>query len=83
MATLSRITYDIDAELEANPPQPGDFLSSSRSRYRIVDARPVESRVWPHRWALRCERLGPHGGKVPDTDWRIRWYGRHRRPGDA
>lgn len=78
--TLATITYDIDAEQEANPPQAGEFLSTSRSRYRIVEARPVESKVWPHRWRLRVERLGQHGGTVPSSDWRLRWYRRGERP---
>ncbi len=72
------LTYDISADQEANPPQPGDFVSTTRSRYRIIDARPVESRVWPHRWRLLVERLGQHGGKVPQTDWRLYWYERRR-----
>lgn len=36
---------------------PGLLLVGPRAKYRILDARPVESRLWHDRWKLRVERL--------------------------
>lgn len=56
--TVRRFNYDLELD-DPLTPQPGDILVGPRVAYRIVDARPVESRVWGNRWALRVERIGP------------------------
>jgi hypothetical protein len=50
----------LDLELDNHrAPQAGDIILGSRVAYRVTGARPVESRIWPNRWALTCRRLGP------------------------
>lgn len=77
--------YDLPvAEPEA--PQVGDVLDHEsavrrvRSWLVITEARPVESTIWPNRWALRTRRLdGPPVGHVRRV-WPCRAYARGERP---
>lgn len=75
-----RFTFDMALEDEA-PPEPGDVLVAARVAYRVTSVRPVESRVWPNRWALGVDRLGEHGGQPPaPAHGGRRWHtGRYRR----
>lgn len=53
------MTLDLALDNE-DPPSRGDYLTTARAAYRVVDVRPVESRVWPNRWHVELERL-PYG----------------------
>lgn len=50
-------TFDM-ALSESQPPQPGEWLRGPNVVYVVTEVRPVESRIWPNRWRLRCERVG-------------------------
>lgn len=52
-----RMTFDLALD-DQRSPERGDVLATERAVYRILDARPVESRIWGNRWALTCERIG-------------------------
>lgn len=47
-------------------PRPGDVLLTARTVQRVVDARPVESRVWANRWRLTVHSAGTATNHVPD-----------------
>ena len=67
-------------------PQPGDVVVGQRREWRIIEAWPTESRIWPYRWTLRLgpgmpigslQPLGPHNIRIP-----TRRYEPGERPGD-
>lgn len=74
--SVRRFNYDLELD---NPraPQPGDIMVGARVAYRIVEARPVESRVWGNRWKLTVRRVGPspRGDGVDEWDlFRLQHY---------
>ena len=78
------MTLDLALDNE-DPPTAGDYLTSYAAAYRIVDVRPVESRVWPNRWRVDLERL-PHGNNLgqPTTEPGQRVHRTSRyRPGET
>ena len=60
-----RFTLDLALDNE-RAPRPGDVLVSARTVRRITEARPVESRVWPNRWAIVYVDVGTATRHVPD-----------------
>lgn len=82
------LTYDYHAEqFGTAPPGEDDYLVSWSERtetwgsaYLIRAVRQVRSEVHPHRYSLRCLKLGTVG-EVPDDAavYPIVWYPRNRR----
>jgi len=65
---MKRRSMTLDLALDnEDPPARGDYLTTYSAAYRIVDVRPVESRVWPNRWRLDLERL-PTGNNLDQPD---------------
>lgn len=72
------VNYDLPPG--EDPPAPGDLIRSTRNRYRVLDVRPVESRVWSNRWKLTLENLGRH----EDAPWAEGEHSfRRYRPGEG
>jgi hypothetical protein len=88
--TPRRMNFDLALDDPTNPVA-GDILhSTSRVRqqhswYVIVEARPVDSRVWGNRWALTLRRLAgspkAHEVNVGARVWYSTPYARGERPG--
>lgn len=83
------MTFDLELDAHRSPDR-GDVLATERAVYRVLDARPVESRIWGNRWALTCERIGDRRGdaRVPRAlrgeayVWYSTLYRRGERPQD-
>lgn len=84
MAKTTRFVYDLPLT-EEQAPRPGDYMTSVRCAYEIVDAVPVESRVWPNRWKLTLRRL-PSGCNddppIPQLD-HVTWPSERYRRGES
>lgn len=50
--------------------EPGDLYVTTRTVYRVLTVRPVESRKWHDRWALELEKVGERN--APGLEW-TRW----------
>lgn len=72
----------VDFATETDPSEPGEILYGARNHWRVVDVRPVESRVWPFRWKYTLEPLGPHGDRIPLGAHKIFTYRRGEGPAD-
>lgn len=79
---MSTRTMTVDFAEETDPDEPGTVLYGARDHWRVLDARPVESRVWPWRWKYTLEPLGPHHGRIPTGGRRISTYRRGEGPAD-
>lgn len=49
------------------PPGHDDVLVSVQAVYRVIEVRPVESRLWPNRWHLTVVRVGDALDGAPVT----------------
>lgn len=84
---MPRFRLDLAVD-DSRSPDRGDVLYSARLIYEITDARPVDSKVWPNRWAITCRRLGPRNADtvvVPRPGaqaWHSRLYRRGEGPAD-
>lgn len=79
---MKRITYDATPGDPATEPRAGDLLESTKSRYAIVSARQVRSRVHPSRWALEvvpCVSTTEASKALGFRVLPLRWYPRGRR----
>lgn len=63
-------------------PQVGEVMASARNLYRVTFVRPVESQVWPNRWHVETQPLGPHHGRIPEGASRSATYRRGEGPSD-
>jgi hypothetical protein len=69
-------------------PERGDIMYSARLVYEVLDARPVESKIWTNRWRLDVRRVGPRTAEtvvVPRPGaqaWHTRLYQRGETPAD-
>lgn len=61
---------------EPQPPQVGDIILTARLAKLVTGVRPVESRVWHHRWRIDTRNIGPRGH--PDVQDEV-----HRRQMDG
>ena len=51
--------FSLDLALDDDrPPIAGDTVVTARTVNRVVEARPVESRVWGNRWKVTLHRTG-------------------------
>ena len=74
---------DLADEL-AEPPSAGDMLFSTIAAYVILEVRPVESRVWPFRWALTVRRVArDHQPAEGARAWHTQPYRKGERPEDV
>lgn len=65
---MKRRSMTLDLALDnEHPPSVGDYLTTARAAYLVVDVRPVESRVWPNRWRLDLEPLPSGSNDDPPT----------------
>lgn len=55
---MRRFYYDLPLD-EEDHPEAGDVMVGPRNAYRVVDARPTDSRVWENRWTVFVRPLGP------------------------
>lgn len=63
----------------------GDVLFTPRARYVVVEAQPVDSRVWWNRWRLTIRRVDRDPGFVPSLGVRahhVSSYGRGEGPAE-
>lgn len=64
---MKRRSFTLDQALENDrAPLVGDVIVSARTVRRVVDVRPVESRVWPNRWRLTVDYIGKATNGRPD-----------------
>jgi hypothetical protein len=88
MSKPRRFSLDLAAD-EPRSPDRGDVLAGPRAAYRIIEARPVESRIWCNRWALTVERIGSRDdlARVPPEEYAYVWdstpYRRGEGPSDV
>lgn len=59
---------------DETPIEAGDVLLAERVAYRVIDARPTESRIWANRWTVDVHPLGSYTSRnaVPPAPGR-RW----------
>lgn len=60
MNKTRRINLDLALD-NTDPPSVDDIVTTARAAYRVAGVRPIESRVWPNRWALALILI-PNGG---------------------
>lgn len=57
-----RFTFDV---FDGVAPVRGAVLLSARVAYRIIESRPVDSRLWRDRWSIQVRRLA-HDEPITD-----------------
>lgn len=60
MAHRTYLDLPLDATGPDAPPSVGDIMLGARHAHRVVDIWPTDSRVWPNRWTVTLEPLGPY-----------------------
>lgn len=68
-----RVTFDL-ALTDHRIPARGDILHTPHRCYRILEARPVDSKVWGNRWRLQLTRIDPSEADPVAQSWRSRRY---------
>lgn len=68
-----RVTLDLPLD-DDRPPERGDLIVSARLVYVVLDARPVDSRVWENRWHVDLRRHGPSSGPWPSVELGARCF---------
>lgn len=51
--------YREPGEPEPQPPAVGDIILTARLAKLVTEVRPVESKVWHHRWRITTRNIGP------------------------
>lgn len=68
-----RVTFDL-ALTDKRVPARGDVLHTAKRCYRVLDAFPVDSRVWANRWRLHLTRIDPATADPAAKTWHSRRY---------
>ena len=47
----------------------GDYLFTARTAYEILDARPVDSKMWDNRWKVTARKIGTRSDIYSTLQW--------------
>lgn len=56
----------------AGVPDVGDVVYGARAHWRVLEVRPVESRIYPNAWRARLAPLGAHGLSPAELERHLR-----------